>query len=381
MSSKSFRRRFVARVFRSRIARAKATYVMDGTLPLTGIHRILICRPNHRLGNTLFLTPLVVALEGVYPGAEVDLLIGCEAGPEIFSGFRRVRHIAPMPARMARHPLLLWRTIKQLRKTRYDLVIDAGRGSQSGHIFAGMIKGRYLLAAQDTVDDDRAAQREHFAHRPVDALARALVYNPRLKRPFPQLTLRLSETERSRGLHVLNTLVQHQPSSADGVVGVFADATGTKRHSPEWWWRFLDHLQQQRPGVRIIEFVPAYGQSPLDCRLPTFSSASIRALAALASQCACFVSADCGVMHLASAGGATTFGLFSCTHPDLYGPFGNHSRALLTSQLTPEDVANVVVDHLKEKTNQINNQHGCDANRQREMIDLPMRADTGLERG
>ncbi len=348
ISSKSLRRRVVGRLFRSTIARAKVAQVMDGALPLTGIHRILICRPNHRLGNVLLLTPLVTALETTYPGAEVDLLIGSEAGREIFSGFGRVRRIRCLTARMARHPLLLWRTLRELRKTRYDLVIDAGRGSQSGHIFSGMIRGRYLLAAQETHDADSGAQQEHFAHRPVDALARALPFGARLSRPYPELSLRLTEAEEMQARRVLEALVRHQPASADGVVGVFANATGSKRHSLEWWQHFLDHLRQQRPGVRVIEFLPAYGQSPLKCCLPTFFSTDIRAMAALAAQCACFVSADCGVMHLASASGTTTYGLFSRTNPDLYGPYGHGSRAFVTSQSTPDEVANAVADHLNE---------------------------------
>lgn len=345
-SNESLRRRFVGLLFRPTIARAKAAQVMDGALPMTGIHRILICRPNHRLGNMLLLTPLIRALETVYPGAEVDLLIGSKAGDVIFSGFARVRRIHCLTARMARHPLLLWRTVRQLRKIRYDLVINAGRGSQSGHILSGMIGGRFLLSAQPAGD---TAQREHFGHIPVHALARALAIGTPLSRPYPELSIPLMLNEKQQGRRILDALVRHQPASADGVVGVFANATGNKRHSLEWWQRFLDQLQQQRPGLRVIEFLPAYGQSPLQCRLPAFFSTDIRAMAALAAQCACFVSADCGVMHLASASGATTFGLFSSTSPDLYGPFGHHSRAFVTARSTPEQIAHAVIDHLDSR--------------------------------
>jgi len=34
--------------------------------------RVLVCRPNGRLGNTLLLTPLLQELERVFPGAEID---------------------------------------------------------------------------------------------------------------------------------------------------------------------------------------------------------------------------------------------------------------------------------------------------------------------
>ncbi|WP_254427179.1 hypothetical protein [Rhodanobacter sp. C01] len=45
-----------------------------GELPPRDIFRILLLRPNHRLGNTLLLTPLLIELEQRYPGAEIDLI-------------------------------------------------------------------------------------------------------------------------------------------------------------------------------------------------------------------------------------------------------------------------------------------------------------------
>ena len=36
------------------------------------VKRILICRPNHRLGNLLLLSPLVQELESTLPNSEID---------------------------------------------------------------------------------------------------------------------------------------------------------------------------------------------------------------------------------------------------------------------------------------------------------------------
>lgn len=43
------------------------------------VRRVLLIRINHRLGNILFLTPLLNALEVVFPAATVDVVIGDQA--------------------------------------------------------------------------------------------------------------------------------------------------------------------------------------------------------------------------------------------------------------------------------------------------------------
>ncbi|MGH8183805.1 MAG: hypothetical protein ACREPH_09105, partial [Rhodanobacteraceae bacterium] len=46
----------------------------------------------------------------------------------------------------------------------------------------------------------------------------------------------------------------------------------------------------------------------------------------------------CGVMHLASASGAPTLGLFSVTEALKYAPYGHGSLALDTRGKSPEDI-------------------------------------------
>lgn len=48
-----------------------------GQPPVPGIHRVLICRPNHRLGKAVLISSLLAEVEALYPGAEIDR---CSAG-------------------------------------------------------------------------------------------------------------------------------------------------------------------------------------------------------------------------------------------------------------------------------------------------------------
>lgn len=313
-------------------------------LPVKGIYRILVCRPNHRLGNMLLLTPLLNALESVYPGAEVDVLAGAAFAGELFAGFGHVRRVHSLGARMGRRPLRVLRTLSQLRGRRYDLVIDAGKGSRSGRIFSRIVNARHTVSPHH--DDVRERGTEHFAHRPLAALAAALEPG-RLPRPFPPLELRLTAAEREQGRQRLQRILGADVSGRP-VVGLFANATGRKRLDIGWWRRLIASVRAHGRRVALVEFLPAHGRSMLDDAVPGLFSTDLRAMAAAMCPLDAFVSADCGVMHLASAAGATTFGLFHSTSPVLYGPYHGRSRAFHTASNSPEDIAAQLDRHLRD---------------------------------
>src|SRR5690348_3479395 len=74
-------------------------------LPRTGIHRVLICRSVHTLGDSLTLTPLLSELADTYPGAEVDIVCGCPVAGALFEAFPNVRAVHRMPRHIAGHLL------------------------------------------------------------------------------------------------------------------------------------------------------------------------------------------------------------------------------------------------------------------------------------
>jgi heptosyltransferase III len=345
---REMRRNLVSALFSRTLRRARERLVAPASLPSTGIHRILVCRPNHRLGNIILLTPLVRALELAYPGAEIDLLVGTGAAHDVFAGYPRVRKVISLGARMARHPWHVLRTLRGLRRADYDLVVDAGRGSQSGRIFAAMIGGKRLLGVADPPSEHGDAPL-HFAHRPVQALAEALIERPLLLPPYPSLCIRVGAGEAETARAVLRQLLRGRDADSGVVIGLFANATGAKKLDTAWWYRLIDRIQQLRPDYALVEMLPAHGSSPLACRVPTYFSTDIRAMAAIASQMTAFVSADCGVMHLASAAGAMTYGLFSCTSAELYGPFDHGSRAFDADAVTPEQVAESLLAALEAR--------------------------------
>lgn len=326
-----------------------------GELPARGIHRIVVLRPNHRLGNTLLLTPLLTELERRFPGAEVDVVTGCEAAGEVFDGFRQVRRIYQLTRRPGHHPLRLLRTVMALRHSRYDLAIDSARGSRSGRLLLRLSGAKYRLGLSHSEREAREAGYAwqqamarapvHFALDSVFALRCALGLEQGADQatggaPYPSLRLHLQPEERACGARLLADLLGHQQAvRAGAVVAVFPNATGSKRLSESWWQSLIDGLLAEDPTLRIVEMVAAHGRSQLGLRFPAFYSSDIRRMAALMDQCDAYVSADCGVMHLACAVGVPTLGLFTRPNLPRYRPYGVHDSALCVADASPAQTA------------------------------------------
>ncbi|MGH8183143.1 MAG: glycosyltransferase family 9 protein, partial [Rhodanobacteraceae bacterium] len=301
------------------------------------IHRVLICRPNHRLGNLLLVTPLVIEIQRLFPNADVDIVLAGEHVAELFQGFPNVRHIHNLSRRMVRHPVALARTMLQIRRAHYDLAIDPCETSQSGRLLAAVAKPKHVIGPPRRRSTEGPLPAwvkhapTHMAQWPVYMLRAATqAESPDLCREFPTLDIRLTADERQRARVILDRMLHAEDNRPGVIVGVFAEATGAKSYGSDWWRRFISAIQAEHPGVAIVEIAPPDGRPRLVTDLPFFSSRSPREVAAVIANMTCFVSADCGVMHLASASGAPTLGLFSVTEALKYAPYGHGSLALDT---------------------------------------------------
>jgi heptosyltransferase-3 len=336
-----------------RVYRAiERTIRRNGELAGARIDRILVCRPNHRLGNTLLMTPLIVELGRTFPEAKVDVIAGGVAGPDVFRNFHNVEHVICLPRHMAKHPIYVVRMALQLRRERYDLAIDPCEGSQSGRLLLAAARAKHAIgiSTSESRHDPKwlAVMQKgppHMAQLPVFLLRNAL--SPAglgSKVDYPAMTLGLSMPERQAAQARLDAMthggVRAQPKAT---IGIFAAATSTKRYDSAWWLRFIAEMRAQRADYAIVELGTEHGRSHLSKALPSFSSTSIREVAAFISNMTCFVSADCGVMHLAAASGVTTIGLFSATDPEKYAPYAQNNQAIITNSKSPEEVAQIAI--------------------------------------
>jgi ADP-heptose:LPS heptosyltransferase len=338
---------FFGRLFRA----VAATLCEPRTLPVRGIHRVLVCRPNHRLGNAVLISSLLAEIEALYPGAEIDLVTGGDAAQSLFNDRFQVRRVFCLPRKIARH---LWFSIgllRQLRGNSYDLAIDACNGSRSGRLLLAIVKARFKLGFPDEATSAASGWHQwscppHLAQRSVLLLRAA--YAGKIDRPCFPLNLCLSDDEKQQSQRALEAVIHasHPLVGKCPVVGIFANATGAKRYGEQWWVQFVGTLQAALPDVLIVDVLAEHGHSQLGGEFASYYTRDLRRLASVISNMDAFISADCGVMHLAAASGTPTLGLFSVTCPTKYGPFGVADAAVATTGMTAVDVASVVSDWL-----------------------------------
>jgi ADP-heptose:LPS heptosyltransferase len=312
-----------------------------GGLPTIGIHRVLVCRPNHRLGNSILISPLIAEIETLYPGAEIDI-VGSQATACLYENRFSVHDVFVLPRKIVRHLWASARALRALRRCRYDLAIDACNGSQSGRIALVLAHARYKLGFPDRRTNPESAWHmlawpRHLADRSVFLLRQA--YAGKTVVDYPLLNLDLTLHEKQEAARVLARVCGAASGTRGMTVAIFPNATGAKCYSESWWGQFVDTLQSLCPQVRLVDLLAAHGRSQLGSRLTPFYSQSLRRLAAVIACMDGFISADCGVMHLAAASGTPTLGLFSVTDPAKYAPCGGANAALDTHGMDAAAVA------------------------------------------
>ena len=87
------------------------------------VKRILITRPNHRLGNQLLITPLIQELTNTFPNATIDLFLKGGVGNILFENYTQIDQKINLPKK---HFKELGKYISgwlRLKKYSYDIVI------------------------------------------------------------------------------------------------------------------------------------------------------------------------------------------------------------------------------------------------------------------
>jgi heptosyltransferase III len=342
--------------FRRRVARRLmgmifGTHGAPSTAPLPerGIYRILVCHVSHSLGNTLLLTPLLAELEKVYPAAEIDILTRSPIAQDVYGHFFGVQRLFKLPAHGVGHPFQFFGTLRRMRSIRYDLAIDADPLSQTGRLLMLLSNSTYTLGFSSPKKHGEITHAvplpDHIQSKgkcPVYLLRHAMGRDTSTDYPVPDI--RLDTSERAQGKNaVTRSLAAHGTDSpGTGIIGIFGNATGTKLLGEEWWARFLKALESEHPQHRIVEILPAFGKSMLGSRYPAYYSSDLRKLASVLSALDVYISADCGIMHLACTAGVPTQGIFTVTDAAEWGPYGRGNNIIAAHGMAPEEVARMM---------------------------------------
>ena len=300
------------------------------------IKKILISRPNHRLGNQLLLTPLVQEVINTFPDCEIDLFVKGGVAYPVFENYEQIDKIIQLPKKPFSHLLdygLCW---LKLKKKRYDLVINGDKNSSSGRLSTQFAKATYKIFG-DINEEIKTLYKdyEHISKYPIYNLRHFLekLGFSKNNNDMPVLNIKLNEAEIANGKKILDTIVKNDKKT----ICIYTNATGNKCYSEDWWETFYARLKKEYPGYHVIEMLPIENVSKIAFKAPNFYSKDIREMGAIIKNTSVFIAADNGVMHLASASLTPTVGFFSVTNQNIYEPYGHGSVALNTNKTTIND--------------------------------------------
>lgn len=291
------------------------------------IKRVLICRPNARLGNLLLITPFVQEIEQTFPNCKIDLFVKGTLAPVIYENYDQISKIIELPKKPFSNLLKYFSVWISLKKQKYDIAINVDQGSSSGRLATKFSNSKHkffgdLPFSANLYYGDYA----HIAKYPIYHFRDYITKLGLEKRDsnIAPLNLKLSSFEIAEGKKTLKSLVNNSKKT----ICVFTYATGTKCLPESWWEDFYASLKSEYENYNIIEILPIENVSQISFKAPTFYSKDIREIGAVIANADLFIGADSGIMHLASSVQTPTIGLFSVSNQKKYEPYDNNSIGL-----------------------------------------------------
>lgn len=303
--------------------------------------RIFLSRPNNRLGNQILISPLVEELIDIFPDCKIDLFVRGGASTVLFQNYENVDNIVRLPGKPFKELMNYIKVWFKLRKNRYDIAINIDNRSSSGRLSTSFVRSKIRIFGYEKELGGKYPGYEHIAQKPVYNLRYFLsqIGIERMDKPVPDLSIRLSPAELQNGKKVLDAMMNPMKKT----ICIYTFATGGKCYSKEWWADTYSHLKNKYAGqYNILEVLPKENVSQIDFAEPSYYSVDLREIAAVTANSVIFVGADSGMMHLASASGVPTIGLFSVTNINMYQPYNGKSMAFDTTKGNAENLIEAI---------------------------------------
>jgi heptosyltransferase-3 len=299
------------------------------SLSRTPVSSVLVCRINGRLGNAVFLTPLIDRIHELFPGASIDLATSYPQAPSLLKRQPGVRHIIAFPHKGVG---MVWRyfaAVRRIRAQAYDVAIDPTPESTGGRIVLTLCRAKYRVGF---ATQSQWAPLTHAIPQPVEFMHQAIqpvyllcsIFGALYDQQGVRLSLHLQPAEIQAGRSAITRAIRRNNQRAvAGTFGFFAHGTGSKPLERTWWLAFWKAFLELEPTAVPVEFLPSPSAAPTDARLTSLHLPSARDLTAAIATTRMFISADTGPMHLASATPVPTVALFRASNPILYRPLKN----------------------------------------------------------
>jgi hypothetical protein len=174
------------------------------------IKKVLICRPNKRLGNLLLITPLIQEVTETFPNCKIDLFVKGTLAPIVFENYNTIDRIIPLPKKPFKELFQYLKVWTLIRKQNYDLVINVDQNSSSGRLAVKFSNAKYKIFGNLPENVQLPyADYEHIAKYPVYNLRYTLaqVGIPTNEEPVALIDLKLSGQEIANGKRILNDII------------------------------------------------------------------------------------------------------------------------------------------------------------------------------
>ncbi len=326
------------------VSKLSTKSISKDNINIEEIRDIIIIRPNYRIGNIIFLTPLINELHRVLPNAKIDIIVGMKLAGEVLQPMPNVDKVVDIPRKLLLHPIDLYRFIQSSRAKRYDLAINITAGSVSSEIVTSLINSRYRVSFQSDnslINYSHIVQYEglyqHAGSQPLEFLK---LFDTPLPKDDIELNIQITDKEREIAHTEMNRLLEDAKIPKENkTIALFRNARFDKKISDKWWNEWHKELLNLDNSLTIIDILSPDITTKLNNNCLEYSNKNLRVLGAFFASSDTYISADTGPLHLSCASGADTIGLFNQTDIEVFGTLGEQNKNIDINNLTPKYIA------------------------------------------
>ena len=318
------------------------------------IKSIIIIRPNYRIGNLLFLTPLINELGKIVPNAKIDVLVGMRLAGDVLQGMPNIDKVIDIPRKLLIEPIKFYKMIKNIRSKKYDLAINVVAGSVSSEIATLLINSKYKVSY---FSDKTFIPLTHivkcegiYQHSGSQILEILKIFTDDLPKGEQELDVKLSKDEIEYGKKELEKLLKESnlPTNSK-TIALFRNARFEKKIPNEWWESLIKEIKRLDNSIVIIDILSPDIPQKLNDECLEYSNKDLRKLGAFFRACGVYLSADTGPLHLACASKAKVIGLFDRTNPKTYGPIGKNDIVINYTNTNFEKISKIILNNLNAR--------------------------------
>ncbi len=315
------------------------------------VKSILIIRPNYRIGNLIFLTPLINTLAKELPDAKIDIIVGMKLAGDILQELPNVDKVIAIPRKLLKEPLHLYDFIKETRKKKYDVALNIMAASTSSQLVTTLTNAEYKASYYNEKSWARLTHTTAFTHLyqhiGLESLELVRLFNIEPPTQNLKFDIRLKEAEiKEAKKDIAKLLEKNSIPKEQKVIALFRNARFDKRITDTWWQEWFEALDVKRNNITVVDILSPDIPKKLNSQVLEYSNKNLRLLGAFFHECDLFISADTGPMHLAVASQAKVLALFNKTSISAYGALGEKNKTIDINHLQAKDVAKITKDFL-----------------------------------